>query len=104
MPISRLVQELGITRPTIYRKFREATLDTSFVSRVSDIIGRPVTRDTPSVTIRQETKVTAPVTTGVPVPPATIEEYAKALIAMQQKHIKLLEDYNSLLMKFYGNR
>lgn len=33
-----------------------------------------------------------------------MDEYAKALIALQQKHIKLLEDYNALLVKFYGTR
>lgn len=104
VPISRLVQELGITRPTIYRKFREASLDTGFVNRVSDIIGRSVTIDTPVVTPRQERQVSALVTGGVSAPPATMEEYAKTLIALQQKHIKLLEDYNALLVKFYGTR
>ena len=28
--ITRIVEELGITRPTIYRKFKEETIDYSF--------------------------------------------------------------------------
>jgi predicted transcriptional regulator len=104
VPISRLVQELGITRPTIYRKFREATLDTGFVNRVSDIIGRSVTNEALFVTHRQEPVPTQTVTNSVSSPPSTTEEFAKALITLQQKHIKLLEDYNVLLMKVYGNR
>ena len=36
--ITRIVEELGITRPTIYRKFKDDTLDTSFVKRIGEII------------------------------------------------------------------
>ncbi len=102
--VSKLVQELGITRPTIYRKFRESVLEDTFVKRVQDIIGRSVTPDTTQPLYTKDnligTLVTSPVSTAL----NTIEEYAKALISLQQKHIKLLEEYNGLLMKYYGNR
>ncbi|MBC7449509.1 MAG: hypothetical protein H7330_15770 [Hymenobacteraceae bacterium] len=102
--ISKLVQELGITRPTIYRKFRDATLDDSFVKRVQEIIGRNITSDTPSSLYTADTVTSSSVTAGVPSSPNTVEEYAKALISLQQKHIKLLEDHNALLIKFYAPR
>jgi Bacterial regulatory protein, Fis family len=103
-PISRLVQELGITRPTIYRKFREETLDESFVKRVHDIVGRNVTLDTPIVAYTADT-FPLPLVTGAALQSlSTVEDYAKALISLQQKHIKLLEDYNALLTKMYTGR
>lgn len=104
IPISKLVQELGITRPTIYRKFRETTLDDVFVKHVHELIGRNVTPDTPNGGNTGATLVSAGVTTGVTQAPTTLEEYAKALISLQQKHIKLLEDYNALVVKLYSPR
>ena len=32
--ITRIVEDLGITRPTMYRKFKEETLDYDFVRKV----------------------------------------------------------------------
>ncbi len=103
-PISRLVQELGITRPTIYRKFREETLDDSFVKRVHDIIGRNVTPDVLSSVSLVDTGASPVVTSAALQSPVTVDDYAKALISLQQKHIKLLEDYNALLTKMYTGR
>lgn len=102
--ISRLVQELGITRPTIYRKFREATLDDAFVKRVQEIIGRSVTADTLSGGYTGDTILGTISKASVSSTPSTVEEYAKVLISLQQKHIKLLEDYNVLLTKLYTGR
>lgn len=102
--ISRLVQELGITRPTIYRKFREETLDDTFVKRVLEVIGRNVTNDTVSLGYTADTLSGLPVTNPVSGTPTTLDEYAKALISLQQKHIKLLEDHNILLTKLYTGR
>jgi predicted transcriptional regulator len=104
IPISKLVQDLGITRPTIYRKFREATLDVSFVTRVQEILGRSITPDTPTSVTHSVPSTTSTVTPPFTNSPNTIEEYANALIILQQKHIKLLEDYQALLTKLYTGR
>lgn len=102
--ISKLVQELGITRPTMYRKFRDETLDEGFVKRVFDIIGRNVTPDTVYSSSAPDVGLSPGVTIPVSSPPNTLDEYAKTLISLQQKHIKLLEDYNALLTKLYTGR
>ncbi|GAA4390392.1 hypothetical protein [Hymenobacter koreensis] len=104
--ISHLVQELGITRPTIYRKFKEATLDYSFVKRVGEVIQHDFTNDfdTP---VQSQLHFTPPVVTPSTVTrqqvlQAVDQDCTKALMALQAKYIALLEAYNELLLKMYG--
>lgn len=104
VPISKLVQELGITRPTIYRKFRDATLDDAFVKRVQVIIGRTITHDTPNDFTLAEPAGNRSITPRVTPAPIAPDDYANALISLQQKHIKLLEDYQALLTRLYTGR
>jgi hypothetical protein len=110
--ITRIVDGLGITRPTIYRKFKEETLDYAFVKRVGDIIGHDFSNDftvvqqvtLPFVTQRADvtplqTVTSKPVSVSQPEP-----ECSKQLLALQTKYISLLEAYNELLLKVYGPR
>ncbi|GAB2945276.1 hypothetical protein GCM10027048_07820 [Hymenobacter coalescens] len=104
--ISRLVQELGITRPTIYRKFKETTLDYNFVKRVGEVIQHDFTNDfdTP---VQSQLPFTVPVVTqSAPVRnnalQAVDQDPTRALLALQAKYIALLEAYNELLLKVYG--
>ncbi|RPD49269.1 hypothetical protein DNI29_00240 [Hymenobacter sediminis] len=112
--ITRIVEELGITRPTIYRKFKEETLDYGFVKKVGDVISHDFSQDftvdhqatlpftsyavTQPVTHQPERSVTHR-TTPVAV---TDSDPTKQLLALQQKYIALLEAYNELLLKVYG--
>ncbi|KUG05982.1 helix-turn-helix domain-containing protein [Solirubrum puertoriconensis] len=104
--ISKLVQELGITRPTIYRKFKETTLDYSFVKRVGEVIQHDFTDelDTP---VQSQLQFTPPavkhssVTRSVSLQ-SVDQDPVKALMALQAKYIALLEAYNELLLKVYG--
>jgi plasmid maintenance system antidote protein VapI len=108
--ITRIVEELGITRPTIYRKFKDDTLDASFVKRIGEIIGHDFSQD---FTIAQQsslafvTQAAKPsVTMGVtprvtPTQPAD-SDLSRQLLALQTKYIALLEAYNELLLKVYG--
>ena len=102
--ISRIVQELGITRPTIYRKFRDETLDEAFVKRVADIIGRPVTLDGGGATTIPATGLLPTVTLSPGAFTPVVTDPTNALISLQQKYVRLLEDYNALLLKVYGAR
>jgi AcrR family transcriptional regulator len=114
--ITRIVDELGITRPTIYRKFKDETLDYAFVTRIGEIIGHDFSND---FTVLQQSVIpfvtTAvahsslhsplqPVTSKSVTPPAAEQDYAKQLMALQTKYIALLEAYNELLLKVYGPR
>jgi AcrR family transcriptional regulator len=108
--ITRIVEELGITRPTIYRKFKDDTLDTSFVKRVGEIIGHNFAQDftmpeqstLPFVTQAPRVSVTPNVTPRV-TPVQTVDnDLSRQLITLQTKYIALLEAYNELLLKVYG--
>lgn len=110
--ITRIVDELGITRPTIYRKFKEETIDYNFVKRIGDIIGHDFSIDfthpqqsvLPFVTSVPRSDVTRNVTSRVTPAPNTDLDVSKQLLALQTKYIALLEAYNELLLKVYGPR
>lgn len=108
--ITRIVEELGITRPTIYRKFKDDTLDANFVKNVGLIIGHDFSQDftipeqsvLPFVTSAVRTPVTSVVTPRVSPAVTTDSDPTKQLLALQTKYIALLEAYNELLLKVYG--
>jgi hypothetical protein len=110
--ITRIVEELGITRPTIYRKFKEDTLDANFVKSVGQIIGHDFSQDftipqqssLPFVTQNVRPPVTNSVTTRVTGSTKPDSDAASQLSALQVKYIALLEAYNELLLKVYGQR
>lgn len=108
--ITRIVEELGITRPTIYRKFKDDTLDTSFVKRIGEIIGHDFSQDftlaeQPTfdfVTSASKIGVTNSVTPRVTPAQPLDSDVSRQLLALQTKYIALLEAYNELLLKVYG--
>ena len=108
--ITRIVEELGITRPTIYRKFKEETVEYSFVKRVGEIINHDFSNDftnsqqitLPFVTNSVKTPILNNVTPRVTQVLNTDSDPAKQLFALQSKYIALLEAYNELLLKVYG--
>jgi hypothetical protein len=112
--ITRIVEDLGITRPTIYRKFKEEVLDYSFVKKVGNIIGHDFSQDftsmQPSVVSLGVTPVShsgavtpdKTVATRPSVTPAVEPDSLKQLMQLQQKYIALLEAHNELLLKVYG--
>jgi plasmid maintenance system antidote protein VapI len=108
--ITRIVEELGITRPTIYRKFKDDTVDAGFVKRIGEIIGHDFANDftlaqqtaLPFVSSPPKISVTHSVTQRVtPSQPLDLD-YAQQLLVLQTKYIALLEAYNELLLKVYG--
>ena len=108
--ITRIVDELGITRPTIYRKFKEETIDYSFVKRVGEIINHDFSNDFTALQQSSLSFVTNTVrNTAIPVvtPRVTLAQTVDAdpsrqLLLLQSKYIALLEAYNELLLKVYG--
>ena len=108
--ITRIVEELGITRPTIYRKFKDDTLDAKFVRRIGEIIGHDFAQDftLPEqsafafVSSAPKNSVTHSVTPRVTTPQVADLDLSQQLVALQAKYIALLEAYNALLLKVYG--
>ncbi|SHK16066.1 helix-turn-helix domain-containing protein [Hymenobacter psychrotolerans] len=110
--ITRIVDGLGITRPTMYRKFKEETLDYAFVKRVGEIIGHDFSNDftsshqsvLPFVTHKADVTPVNTVTNKSSSLQSTEADPIKQLLALQTKYIALLEAYNELLLKVYGPR
>jgi len=108
--ITRIVEELGITRPTIYRKFKDDTLDANFVKNVGQIIGHDFARDftsvqqstLPFVTQSVRSDITKSVAKSATTPASLDSDPYKQLLVLQTKYISLLEAYNELLLKVYG--
>ncbi|MVN76245.1 helix-turn-helix domain-containing protein [Hymenobacter sp. HMF4947] len=108
--ITRIVEELGITRPTIYRKFKDETLDANFVKSVGQIIGHDFSVDftllqqstLPFATSNVKSVVVPNVTSRVALPTNADADFSRQLLALQTKYIALLEAYNELLLKVYG--
>jgi AcrR family transcriptional regulator len=108
--ITRIVEELGITRPTIYRKFKDDTLDATLVKNIGQIIGHDFSQDftiaqqssLPFVTPIVRANVTGTVTPRVTQTPNADSDPIKQLLSLQTKYIALLEAYNELLLKVYG--
>lgn len=108
--ITRIVEELGITRPTIYRKFKDVTLDANFVNAVGQIIGHDFSKSftnfkqSPLPFTQNVTKdiVTPSVSTRIQAPLNVDNDLSKQLLTLQAKYIALLEAYNDLLLKVYG--
>jgi len=108
--ITRIVEELGITRPTIYRKFKEETLDANFVKNIGQIIGHDFSADftiaqqstLPFVTQSVRPSVTPGITPRVTPAPKAESDAINQLLTLQTKYIALLEAYNELLLKVYG--
>jgi AcrR family transcriptional regulator len=108
--ITRIVEELGITRPTIYRKFKDDTLDASFVKNVGQIIGHDFSNDF-TIAAQSTLAFVTQTVKQTSVTPVTQRQQAlvqadvdpiKQLLALQTKYITLLEAYNELLLKVYG--
>lgn len=108
--ITRIVDELGITRPTIYRKFKEETIDYSFVKKVGEIINHDFSKDftslqqssLPLVTYNVRNTVSSSVTPRVTSSQSVEADPSRQLLLLQAKYIALLEAYNELLLKVYG--
>ncbi|RZJ58274.1 MAG: hypothetical protein EOO55_01200 [Hymenobacter sp.] len=108
--ITRIVEELGITRPTMYRKFKDDTLDANFVRKIGEIIGHDFAQDftLPEqsafafVTPPPKNSVTNIVTPRITLAQPTDSDLSRQLLALQTKYIALLEAYNELLVKVYG--
>ncbi|QNE41182.1 helix-turn-helix domain-containing protein [Hymenobacter sp. NBH84] len=108
--ITRIVDELGITRPTIYRKFKDDTLDYEFVKKIGDIIGHDFSQDftkSPQSVLSFVTNTPTKVSTHPALQRNTSavtpsQDQTEQLLALQTKYIALLEAYNELLIKVYG--
>ena len=81
-PIKALAKRLGVSRNTVYNKFKEYDLSYDFIVRVGDIIRYDFTYDYPELKTN--------VSLGK-------EQHATELWRLEQRYTHLLERYNKLL-------
>lgn len=80
-PIKALAEKLGISRNTLYNKFREHNLNYDFILKVGDIIHYDFKDDFP------ELKTTVPI---------HIAKHARELWKLERRYLQLLERYDKL--------
>lgn len=80
--IKTLAERLGVSRNTVYNKFKEHNLSYEFIMQVGDVIHYDFTYDYPEMST---------IVSG------EVNEYAAELWRTEQKYTRLLEHYNKLL-------
>ena len=92
--ITKLYQELGISRPTLYRRFDEPNLDFAFIERVGELIRHNFAED-----FRQ---LAAPTASAVAEPAGsyqldTLDDCKNKLLHVYSLYTELQEKYAALL-------
>jgi DNA-binding Lrp family transcriptional regulator len=80
-PIKTLARKLGISRTTLYNKFKEYNLDYDFLLHVSDTLHYDIKSEIPQL----NTKVILP-----------INQYSQQARLIEKQYIELLERYKRL--------
>jgi len=110
--IGVVAEKLGVSRKTLYNKFKESSIPYSFILKLGEVIHHDFSQEFPhlSKTVKKEVpKPAAPVTTSLLLPfdgePQQIQksnnlkDCEAELILLQGKYIALLEKFNELLLK-----
>lgn len=79
--IKTLAKKLGISRTTVYNKFKESNLDYDFLLLVSNMLHYDISSEIPEL----ETKMVLP-----------IEQYNHQVYAIEKQYIEVLEKYKRL--------
>jgi predicted DNA-binding transcriptional regulator AlpA len=104
-----VAEKMGISRKTLYNKFKESAIPYSFILRLGEIIHYDFSKEFPHLnkSIKKETLPQAPANlqlsfNGEPQEapkPTTPKECETELLQLQRKYIALLEKFNELLLK-----
>ena len=90
--ISKTASMLGITRNTLYNKFKVPNLSYHFIAEVGSVIDYDFTLDFPELEIEMD------IETFSEKPYCYFEKKAGDFLLLEKKYIKLLERYNNLLV------
>ncbi|WP_162054322.1 helix-turn-helix domain-containing protein [Pontibacter pamirensis] len=107
-----VAEKLGISRKTLYNKFKESSIPYSFILKLGEVIHHDFSLEFPhlSKTVKKETpKPQAPINNNLllqfdgapqePYKPNSMKECEQELVTLQRKYISLLENFNELLLK-----
>ncbi len=113
-----VAEKLGISRKTLYNKFKEASIPSSFILKLGEVIHHDFSQEFPhlSKNIKKETVTVIPQATnlmlpfdGEPQQPEVVvkqdnqKDLETELLNLQRKYIALLEKFNELLLKTNPN-
>ncbi|MCC9135425.1 helix-turn-helix domain-containing protein [Pontibacter silvestris] len=112
--IGVVAEKLGVSRKTLYNKFKEANIPYSFILRLGEVIHYDFSQDFPNLSknVKKDVNPQAQNTTGnllLPFDggttpqkennPNALKESESELVTLQRKYITLLEKFNELLLK-----
>jgi predicted transcriptional regulator len=110
--IGVVAEKLGVSRKTLYNKFKESSIPYSFILRLGEVIHHDFSQEFPhlSKSVKKESSFPqAPVNTNLLLPfdgepelvqkPNNMKECESELLTLQRKYIALLEKFNELLLK-----
>ncbi len=112
-----VAEKLGISRKTLYNKFKESSIPYSFILKLGEVIHHDFSHEFPHLSKTVKKEVPKPQTSGSnnlllpfdgapqePYKPNNMKECEQELVNLQRKYIALLENFNELLMKTSQNR
>lgn len=113
--IGVVAEKLGVSRKTLYNKFKEASIPYSFILRLGEVIHYDFSQDFPNLSknVKKDVKPPVQTTTGnllLPFDgnnvapqeeskPNNVKDYQDELVILQRKYITLLEKFNELLLR-----
>ncbi|MBC5992644.1 helix-turn-helix domain-containing protein [Pontibacter cellulosilyticus] len=111
-----VADKLGISRKTLYNKFKESSIPFSFILKLGEVIHHDFSQEFPhlSKSVKKEPALPQmPASTNLLLPfdgepagtpkPNNMKECEAELVALQRKYIALLEKFNELLLKTSAN-
>ncbi|MCJ8167346.1 hypothetical protein MKJ04_21070 [Pontibacter sp. E15-1] len=112
-----VAEKLGISRKTLYNKFKESSIPYSFILKLGEIIHHDFSQEFPhlSKNVKKEApKPQEPNNNSLLLPfdgapqepykPNNMKECEQELVKLQRKYIALLENFNELLIKTSQSR
>lgn len=115
--IGVVAEKLGVSRKTLYNKFKESSIPYSFILKIGEVIHHDFSHEFPhlSKNVKKEApKPQAPASNNLLLPfdgapqepykPHNLKECEEELVKLQRKYIALLEKFNELLLKTSQDR
>ncbi|MBF9252738.1 hypothetical protein I2I11_05515 [Pontibacter sp. 172403-2] len=106
-----VADKLGVSRKTLYNKFKETGIPYSFILRLGEVIHHDFSQEFPHLgkNVKKDTTPQQPQNANLLLPfdvepqeisrPGNLEACEAELLSLQRKYIALLEKFNELLLK-----
>lgn len=111
-----VAEKLGVSRKTLYNKFKETGIPYSFILRLGEVIHHDFSEEFPHLgkNVKKEASPQQPQNASLLLPfdaappetpaPESLHDCEAELLQLQRKYIALLEKFNELLLKTSQNK